>query len=142
MVKLGYADGGCANYNRPFLIIDIIDGYIYALNVSSLPGKTEKILYDSNIAINRFKPLFKVKSIVKVDAIYIIPIVNGLEKCLMAKGQMLHDADLEYIKNYYLDYRENKNVSIQEITIEHLVENNPDKIILDTNEIDNNAILV
>ena len=60
----------------------------------------------------------------------------------MAKGQMLHDADLEYIKNYYLDYRENKNVSIQEITIEHLVENNPDKIILDTNEIDNNAILV
>lgn len=119
-LKIGYADGGEANYKRPFLIIDIIDNCIYSLNVSSLKNKTHKILFNSTLVINRYTPPLKVASYLKLNALYKVPIVNGIEKHLMDNGNALNSNEFNYIYQYFREFREDNKVIEKEVSIEEL----------------------
>ncbi|MDB2085834.1 hypothetical protein [Clostridium paraputrificum] len=119
-LKIGYADGGAANYKRPFLIIDIKGNCIYSLNISSLKNKTHKILYDSTLVINRYKPPLRVLSYLKLDALYKIPIVDGIEKHLMDKGNQLNKKEFDYIHQYFFEFKESNMVYQKEVSVEEL----------------------
>lgn len=119
-LKVGYADGGAANYKRPFLIMDIQDNFIYGLNVSSLRNKTHKILYNSTVVINRFNPPLRVLSYLKLDALYKFPIVEGIEKHLMDNGNSLNSKEFDYIYEYFAEFKENNMVFQKEVSSEEL----------------------
>lgn len=119
-LKVGYADGGAANYKRPFLIMDIKDNFVYGLNVSSLRNKTHKILFNSTLIINRFNPPLRVLSYLKLDAVYKFPIVDGIEKHLMDNGNNLHSMEFDYIYEYFTEFKENNIVRQKEVSIEEL----------------------
>lgn len=119
-LKIGYADGGAANYKRPFLIIDIKDNCIYSLNVSSLKNKTHKILFNSTLIINRYNPPLRFLSYLKLDALYKFPIVDGIEKHLMDSGNELNNIEFDYIYQYFTEFREKNRVIQKEVSIEEL----------------------
>ncbi|MBC5626167.1 hypothetical protein H8S10_11935 [Clostridium sp. NSJ-49] len=127
-LKIGYADGGGANKNRPYLIIKKNENLVYALNVSSIKGKSHKVLYDSNIVINRYNPPFRMKSMVKMDSLYIIPTVEGLENCLFAEGKKLNSYDLDYIIKFFEDYRTDNTIVEKLVSKDELLINNSPKI--------------
>ena len=119
-LKVGYADGGAANYKRPFLIIDIRDNFIYGLNISSLKNKTHKVLFNSTLVINRFNPPLRVQSYLKLDALYKFPMIEGIAKHLMDNGNGLNNAEFDYIYQYFSEFREKNKVNQKEVSIEEL----------------------
>lgn len=123
-LKVSYADGGAANYKRPFLIIEVKDNYIYGLNVSSLSNKTHKVLLNSTLVIKRYNPPLRVLSYLKLDALYKFPIVDGIEKHLMDNGNELNKFEFEYIYQYYTEFKSNNRIIQKEVSIEELALHN------------------
>ncbi len=133
-LKINYADGGVANYKRPFLIIDINESQIKVLNTSSLKGKVHKSLFNEVIIINRYKPPFREKSFLKIDALYILPNLPDLAKCLLDNGNSIDKKELDYIIQYFYDYSKNNNILTKEISAEELAILNSSEIILEYEE--------
>lgn len=106
LLKLNYADGEICIKKRTFLVIDKIDGMLYLLNVSSINGKSHKVGFRSNKQINRFRPPFIKASMVKCDALYVVPEDILLEQFRLDNGRAINPIELQEIMEYYQNYRE------------------------------------
>jgi hypothetical protein len=83
-----FIDGGPCDSPRTFLVIgiDSATNVITALNVSSVEGKEEKLLYSTNHKIEKYNPPFKKSSFVKLDAVYEIEYFTEIEKAIFRSG--------------------------------------------------------
>lgn len=125
MVSLNYADGGTSRGPRSFLVIDtdVVTNKITLLNVSSIRGKSHKLLYPSNEPIKRYNPPFYLRSFVKLDAIYQIEYFPELEDKLMANGRQLNTEEQIEIEDKFTAYsltNECLNVYYETIEIKQL----------------------
>ncbi|WP_291566999.1 MULTISPECIES: hypothetical protein [unclassified Clostridium] len=111
LLKLDYADGAKANKKRTFLIIDIGFKNITLLNVSSVKGKTHKLLYPSNFKINKYNPPFVKSSFVKLDAEYIIEKDEELDHFIVNNGRAIHPEELKTIRENFRSYSNNNKVN-------------------------------
>lgn len=128
LLKIGYADGGEADKFRPFLIVKSKDELLYALNITSLRGKEHSVLYNNNLVINRYRPPFKHKSMVKLSAIYVLPKINGLEKCLLCGGDKINSLEIKYIQEYFDEFKKDNHVIEKIVTEDEILVYNSDKI--------------
>lgn len=111
--------GDMGNKFRYMLVVeyDKNNKMVKMINVSSLKGKEQKLLYSSNIEINNYTPL-PVPSFAKIDTLYIIDYFKDLEKYIAFGGQALGDIQFKYIDNYRLNYMKDKEIEIIQYTEE------------------------
>lgn len=113
------AGGDIGNKFRYMLVVEYNkqDKVVKMINVSSLKGKEQNLLYSSNIEINNYLPL-PVPSFAKVNTLYIIDYFKDLEKYIAFKGQTLGNIQFKYIDEYRLNYMKDKKVDIIQYTEE------------------------
>lgn len=105
--------------NRYMLVTknDFENNTIEMINVSSIKGKENKLIYNSNIIINNYSPL-PVPTFAKLDTIYLLDNFVGLEKYVAFNGIKLGKTEFESIikqrYEYINKYGKCKNVNITE----------------------------
>lgn len=120
ILQLPFADNGALSYKRPYLVIGEENNFLLLLNVSTSKGKEHKLLFDSNEEIVKYKPPFKLKSFVKLDALYRVEKCPTLFKSIISKGQTLATDELDRLTILYANYAENNQVRESTITKEEL----------------------
>lgn len=120
LINLDFADGGKGSYKRPFLIIDKIDEKLHLINVSSLKGKERKLGIKSNKRIVKFNPPFLKPSFVKLDAVYIIPDDEFINKNIICNKRSIHPFELKEIIDKHNYYREKNEINIKEYLLEDI----------------------
>lgn len=111
LLKIPYADGGPANKQRPFLVIDVSDNIVKMLNVSSTRGKERKLMFSSNERLHKYIPPFCRPSFVKLDGLYEVEYFEELEYLVLAGGKTLDPDELERIKNKFKEYAADNKVN-------------------------------
>ncbi|WP_261133789.1 hypothetical protein [Bacillus sp. Marseille-Q3570] len=116
-LKMPFADGGKCNYERPFLVIriDSQNNKLLLLNVSSIKGKTHKLLFDSNKRLPKYNPPLSEPSFVKLDALYTIEYYNDLQTKLLSNGRQYDYEELQRITQLFDTYRKIKK-NVLEVT--------------------------
>lgn len=123
-LKLNYADGGRANKQRPFLIINISKDIIYMLNISSVRGKAYKVGFKSNHNIKRYKPPFIYPSFVKLDALYRVENSNILNDFILDEGRAIHPTELSEIILCFNEYKSENDINRCYHSLEDILELN------------------
>lgn len=114
LLKLPFADGAPCSKNRTFLVIDVDSqtNKISLLNVSSIVGKAHKILFNSNVVLNNYKPPFMMPSFVKLDALYEIDYFSELDNRILHNGIPYDGNELIRIVDKFNIYRIENNITI------------------------------
>lgn len=96
---------------------DVENNTIEMINVSSIKGKENKLIYNSNIIIRNYIPL-PVPTFAKLDTVYLLDNFSGLEKYIAFNGIQLEKTEFDSIikqrYEYINKYCECKNVNITE----------------------------
>lgn len=96
---------------------DVENNTIEMINVSSIKGKENKLIYNSNIIIQNYT-LLPVPTFAKLDTVYLLDNFSGLEKYIAFNGLQLEKTEFESIikqrYEYINKYCKCKNVNITE----------------------------
>lgn len=111
LLRLPFADNGVLSNNRTFLLIGEEDKYILLLNVSSIKGKEHKLLLSSNEEIKKYNPPFKMKSMIKFDALYKVEKCSELNSCILCDGKTLDPEEFERLFKLYVEYKKVNSVT-------------------------------
>lgn len=120
LLRLPFADNGVLSGRRPFLLIEEEGNYIKLLNVSSTKGKEHKLLYDSNVEIEKYNPPFRVSSYIKLDAIYKVEKCQELFDCILCQGQRLEENEFKRLFQLYKRYKKENNILVTETSSSEL----------------------
>jgi hypothetical protein len=98
-MKLPFADGVECQYSRPFLVVgrDDENKKLKLLNASSIKGKEEKALWDSNKVLDNHNPPFPRATFIKIDAIYEVDYFDDLSRMKMSRGLTLETIELQSV---------------------------------------------
>lgn len=128
LLKLPYADGGTANKERTFIVIDSNGDSIDMLNVSSAKGKEHKLAFPSNELLKLYKPPFCRPSFVKLDAIYRVEIFQDLKYCLLFNGKSLNTIEFNRIARLFNTYKSKNEVLTAQFVAEEVINYNSEGI--------------
>ena len=95
--KLQFTDGTNPDYERAYLIVDVLEDKIGVLNVSSAIGKGHKLFFPTNRYINNHFPPFPMKTFVKLDSLVYVSINELQSMSILANGQILDSAEIAAI---------------------------------------------
>lgn len=106
LLQIPYADGAVCAYKRTFLVIGTnpTDNKVTLLNVSSVVGKTHKLLYPSNQLINNYCPPFLKPSFIKLDSIYKVEYFSGLDSAILHNGDLIDNREFRSIKKGFVAF--------------------------------------
>ena len=82
---------------------DIENNIIEMINVSSIKGKENKLIYNSNIIIKEYRPL-PVPTFAKLDTIYLLDNFKELEKYVAFNGTKFEKTEFEGIIKQRYEY--------------------------------------
>lgn len=89
LAKIPFRDGHIPSYPRPYLIVDSSDSYIQVLNISSVAGKEHKLMFSTNMRIEKYNPPFLKDSFVKLDSLVQVLLID----CTKYNIKILHNSD-------------------------------------------------
>ena len=96
--KIMFRDGIMPQYNRTYLIVGVDNNNISVLNVSSIQGKENKVMYRTNHVLNNYNPPFRKPSFVKLDSLTVVSESYVNSNCrLLSNGQPLLYSELNTI---------------------------------------------
>lgn len=121
----GFHANGAVSKSRPFLIIDITQNTLIALNVSSLRGKERKLLIPSNKKLKIYNPPFPHSSFVKLDELYIIDYFSEIGNAIMDRGRTLDAQMLDKVRTWHSNYAANNEIQQVRLSKEQLLSLNP-----------------
>jgi len=97
--RIRFADGEYPKYDRTYLVVDVTDDKVGVLNISSVTGKADRLLYPSNRYINKHLPPFKKRSFVKLDSLVSVPVGELSDVLILSNGDLLDYVELKSIIN-------------------------------------------
>lgn len=96
--RIKFRDGEMPQYDRPYLIVQVNNNSIGVLNVSSVKGKEDKAIFNTNYVISNFNPPFIKPSFVKLDSLTIVTESFIDNNCTLLKGgALLHPLEINSI---------------------------------------------
>ncbi len=125
LLKGFFANGTECSYERPFLVIENNGSILKALNVSSVKGKSHKLLYPSNKNLNPFKPPFLEPSFVKLDELYEMELFPNLQKAIVDKGNILDSTLFSKIISDFKSYSSSNSVPVVTYSKTAIEQRNP-----------------
>jgi hypothetical protein len=96
-LRIPYPDGVNAEYARPYLIVKVTTINVSLLAASSLRGKEDKLLYNTNYALKQHFPPFLKPTFIKLDSLQEVAIETISQTKICANGQKLNQNDLQHI---------------------------------------------
>jgi hypothetical protein len=95
--KIQFVDGTFPQKDRMYLIVSVSSDEIGTLNISSLAGKEQKLLYPYNKEIINYRPPFQKRSFIKLDSLMNISISEAQQLRILSSGQTLDNNELRDI---------------------------------------------
>lgn len=92
--KIKFVDGIIPQYDRAYLIVEVLTDSVGVLNVSSIAGKEHKLLFPTNKLINKHYPPFLRRSFVKLDSLVYITLAEASNARILDNGTPLDQAEL------------------------------------------------
>ena len=97
--RLKLADGTLPEYDRAYLVVSVSRATVGVLNVSTVSGKEQKLLYSSNRLLNKYFPPFPQRSFVKLDSLVYVSADELNNVHVLSGGNMLDGAELSSVLN-------------------------------------------
>lgn len=102
--RIVFTDGTTPEYDRPYLIAEVLEDKIGVLNISTVAGKESKLLFPTNKLINKHSPPFTKRSFVKLDSFVYVSTEDAQNMKILDGGNTIDKAELSCILKAVKEY--------------------------------------